>query len=45
MNLPNLPKWAWIVIIAAVVIILMVLLKVNVNVGSHGASVTQDLVH
>ena len=45
MNLPNLPKWAWIMITIVVVLILMVLLKVNINVGSHGASVTQDLVH
>ena len=45
MNLPNLPKWAWIIIIVVVVLIGLVLFKVNINVGSHGASVTQDLVH
>ena len=41
----NLPKWMWFIIIVVIVVILLVVLKVNINVGSHGASITQDLVH
>jgi hypothetical protein len=39
-----MPKWAKYLIWVAVALIILVLLKVNLNVGSGGLSITQGLV-
>ena len=41
----NLPKWAWYIIGAVVVLVILVVLKVNINLGHGGFSITQGLVH
>lgn len=41
----HFPRWAWYIIGVAIVLITLALLKVNINLGSHGISITQELVH
>jgi len=41
----KLPRWVWFIIGVVIVLITLTLLKVNIQVGSRGISVTQDLVH
>lgn len=40
----NLPKWAWYIIWAAVILIVLVLLRINIQLGASGFSITQGLV-
>lgn len=45
MNLPNLPRFVWWVIGVVIVLAIIVLLKVNIQLGSNGFSITQGVVH
>lgn len=45
MSLPRLPRFVWWIIGAVIVLIILVLLRVNIQLGSGGFSITQDLVH
>ena len=41
----QIPKFVWWIIGVLIVLVLMVVLKVDINLGSHGFSFTQNLVH
>jgi hypothetical protein len=45
MGLPSLPKFVWWVIGVLIVLVVLVLLKVDINIGGHGFSISQNLVH
>ena len=40
----NIPRWLWTIIWVVVALIVLVLLKVNINLGYGGFSVTQGLI-
>lgn len=44
MVLPNLPKFVWWIVGAVIVLIILVLLKLNIQLGSDGFSISQGLV-
>ena len=40
-----MPGWGKFILWCVVILIVLVLLKVNLNIGSNGFSITQGLVH
>lgn len=39
------PRWFWWILGVVLIIIICVVLKINVNLGSSGFSITQGIIH